>query len=99
MYLFELEFSSFLDRCPGVGLLDHMVTLVLVLFLFLINLFIYFRPCWVFVAACRLFFSSCGERGLLFVCSVQSSHCSGFSCCGVWAVGHAGFSSCGVQAQ
>ena len=30
MYLFELEFSSFLDICPGVGLLDHMVTLILV---------------------------------------------------------------------
>ena len=27
MYLFKLEFSSFLDICPGVGLLDHMVTL------------------------------------------------------------------------
>ena len=27
---FELEFSSFLDICPGVGLLDHMVTLFLV---------------------------------------------------------------------
>ena len=26
MYLFELEFSSFLDICPGVGLLDHMAT-------------------------------------------------------------------------
>ena len=29
MYLFELEFSSFLDICLGVGLLDHMVTLFL----------------------------------------------------------------------
>ena len=29
-YLFELEFSSFLDICPGVGLLDHMATLFLV---------------------------------------------------------------------
>ena len=28
MYLFELEFS--LDICPGVGLLDHMVTLFIV---------------------------------------------------------------------
>ena len=26
---FELEFLSFLDVCPGVGLLDHMVTLIL----------------------------------------------------------------------
>ena len=30
MYLFELEFSYFLDTCPGVGLLDHMVTLFVV---------------------------------------------------------------------
>ena len=27
MYLFELEFSSFLDIDPGVGLLYHMVTI------------------------------------------------------------------------
>ena len=26
-YLFKLEFSSFPDVCPGVGLLDHMVTI------------------------------------------------------------------------
>ena len=32
---------------------------------FIINLFIYFWLCWVFVAAWA--FSSCGERGLLFV--------------------------------
>ena len=30
------------------------------------NKFIYFGPCWVFVAAYGLF-SSCGEQGLLFV--------------------------------
>ena len=30
MYLSELEFSSFLDICPEVGLLDHIVTLFLV---------------------------------------------------------------------
>ena len=30
MYLSELEFSSVLDICPGVGLLDHMITLSLV---------------------------------------------------------------------
>ena len=30
MYLFELEFLSFLDICPGVGLLDNKVTLFLV---------------------------------------------------------------------
>ena len=30
MYLFELEFSSFLDIYPGVGLLEHMITLFFV---------------------------------------------------------------------
>ena len=30
MYSFKLEFLSFLDVCPGVGLLDHMVALFLV---------------------------------------------------------------------
>ena len=28
-YLFELEFLSFLDICPGMGLVDHMVALFL----------------------------------------------------------------------
>ena len=31
-------------------------------------------------------FSSCGKWGLLFSCSAQASHCSGFSCCGAWAL-------------
>ena len=30
-YLFELQFSTFLDICPGVGLMDHIVVLFLVL--------------------------------------------------------------------
>ena len=30
LYLFELEFPDFPDICPGVGLQDHMLTLVLV---------------------------------------------------------------------
>ena len=34
--------------------------------IFLIYLFIYFWLCWVFVAAHGLF-SSCSERGLLFI--------------------------------
>ena len=32
MYLFELEFLFFLDICPGVGLLSHMVALFLVFY-------------------------------------------------------------------
>ena len=35
-------------------------------------------------------FSSCSKRGLLSGCSAQVSHCSGFSCCRVWALGHTG---------
>ena len=30
MCIFEIEFLSFLVMCPGVGLLDHMVALFLV---------------------------------------------------------------------
>ena len=29
---------------------------------------------------------------LLSSCDAQVSHCSGFSCCGAWALGHVGFS-------
>ena len=39
------------------------------------------------------FFSSCSERRLLFSCSAQVSHRSGFSCGRAWALGHMGFSS------
>ena len=48
-------------------------------------------------------FSSCGERGLLFivvrglliaVAFLVAEH--GLSSCGVWALGHVGFSSCGT---
>ena len=34
--------------------------------------------------------SSCGEQRLLSSCGAQASHCSGFSCCSAWAIGHAG---------
>ena len=34
-----------------------------------------------------LVFSSCSEQGLLCSLSAQASHCSGFSCCGVWGLG------------
>ena len=35
---------------------------------------------------CWGLFSSC-EQGLLSNCSVWASHCSGFCCCGAWALG------------
>ena len=34
--------------------------------------------------------------GLLFSCSAQTSHCSGFSCCGLRALDHAALISCGA---
>ena len=57
--------------------------------------FIHFWLCWVFVP--HGLFSS-GKRGLLGSCSVRASHCGGFSCCRVWALGHVGFSSSGSWA-
>ena len=66
-------------------------------------LFIYFWLCWVFVAAHgpSLVAASRGYSS----CGVQASHCGGFSCFGVWALGvrasvvaaH-GLSSCGLWA-
>ena len=52
-------------------------------------------------AACLLLYrlySSFGEQGLLSSCSVQASHCGGFSCCRAQALGHTGFCSCGTRA-
>ena len=60
--------------------------------------FLFFRPlCWVFIAA--WVFSSCGKQGLLSSCDVQASHCGGFSCGRVQALGHVGISHCGTQSQ
>ena len=36
---------------------------------------------------CAWFLSRCSERGLLSSCSVRTSHCGGFSCCGARALG------------
>ena len=54
--------------------------------------------CWVFIAACTGFFSSCCEQGLLCSCGARASHCSGFSCCCAQALEHMGFHSCSFQA-
>ena len=70
-------------------------------FLVLKNLFIYL---FIYFGCARVF-SSCGERGLLFV-AVVASHCGGFSCCGARALGawasvvaaH-GLSNCGLRAR
>ena len=48
----------------------------------------FFRLCWVFVAALGLSpFSSFGGQGLLSSCSAQASHWGGTSCCKAWALG------------
>ena len=38
------------------------------------------------LCCCSRAFSSCSEQGRLSSCSVQASHCSGFSCCRAWAL-------------
>ena len=43
---FKLEFSSFLDICPGVGWLDHMETLFWVFFR---NFHTFFHSAWVYI--------------------------------------------------
>ena len=43
MYLFKFEFS--LGICPGVGLVEHMATLFLVLFFFLIYFYLFISGC------------------------------------------------------
>ena len=56
-------------------------------FFFLINLFIiYFWLCWVFVAVHVLSLVAV-SGGYSSCCCARASHCSGFSCCGVWALG------------
>ena len=60
MYLFKLEFSSFLDICPGVGLLDHIVTI----FSFLRKLHTVFHsapPIYIYI-----FTNSVGEFSFLY---------------------------------
>ena len=52
---------------------------------FLIYFRIYFWPCWVIVAVCGL--SLVRSMELLSSCGVKVSHCSGFSCWGVQALG------------
>ena len=66
------------------------------IFLFLKKLF-YFWLHWLFVATHGL--SLVVAAGATLHSSARASHCSGFSCCGAWALGHAGFSSCGTRAQ
>ena len=50
------------------------------------------------LCCCIRVFSSGREQGLQSSCDWQASHCSGFFCCWVWALGWAGFNSFGLQA-
>ena len=80
--------------------------MVLFYFIYLLTfnyLFIYFWLCWVFVAACGL--SLVASSRDHSSCSVQASHCGGFSCWEAWALGvqasvvvARGLSSCGSRA-
>ena len=49
------------------------------------------------LCCCMWAFSSCGERGLLFIV-VHGLLIAVASRCGAWALGRVGFSSCGSQA-
>ena len=53
---------------------------------FLINLFIYFWLCWVFIPAC-VGFLQLWRAGATLRCGVRASHCGGFSCCRARALG------------
>ena len=66
-------------------------------FYLFIYLFIYFG--YVESSLLRAGFLQLQRAGATLHCSVQASHCSGFSL--LWSTGsrHAGFSSCGTQAQ
>ena len=48
-------------------------------------LLLYLWTCWVFIAAQASL--QLQPWGLLSSCGVWASHCSGFSCCGAWALG------------
>ena len=61
-------------------------------------IYFYFWLRWVFVAAHGLTLVA-ASGGATLRCGALASHCSGLSCCGSQALGHAGFSSCGAWAQ
>ena len=67
-----------------------------------ISIFEYFNISFPFLKKLYLFiFGWAGfllPRHLFSSCGMQTSHCSGFSCCRARAVGHLGFSSCSSRA-
>ena len=88
----DAEISSILQVCvAGMKSLRWRENISAVSFFFLIFLA-------VLGLCCTQVFSGRDEWGLLPSCSVQASHCRGFSFCRPWAQGWAGFSSCGSWA-
>ena len=90
----------FANESMDKGLISKIYKQLMPLNIFFINLFslfIYFWLYWVFVAARGL--SLVATRGGYSSLRCVGSHCSGFSCCRAWAVGHSDFSSCGTQTQ
>ena len=73
-------------------------------FILFIYLFIYLFLSTLGLHCCMRAFSSCSERGLLFIVVCGLSHCGGFSCYGAWALGVwasvvvCRLSSCGLRA-
>ena len=62
-----------------------------------VYLFTYFWLFWVFFAACKISLVAASGSHLWLWCA--GPHCSGFSCCGVQALGRSGFSSYITWAQ
>ena len=85
-------------RCKGGVLLSFFPSFILPFFLLS---FIFEKSFYLFLAVLGL----CCCTGFSVVaasvssCSVQASHCTGFSCCRAWAPGSLGFRSCGMWAQ
>ena len=77
------------------------ITFKLYPFFFLINLFIYLFLAVLGLCCCMRAFSSCGERGLLFieVCGLLIAVASLVAEHGLRSCGSAGFNSCGTWAQ
>ena len=87
--------------CIGRQILKHWTTREVLCFL--IFFFFLFNACLFLsvpglCSVCVWPFSSFGERGLLFSCSVWASHCRD-SCCTAWDLVCVGFGSCCTWAQ
>ena len=84
----RLIFSSRFSLLEGPKLLVGVLIVIIYIFLALLGLH-----------SCVGFSLVVAERGLLHSCDAWVSHCGGFSCCRVQALGYTGFSSFGSWAQ